>query len=38
MSNITSDQEDLTNLEAERRRKLESLRSLNIDPYPYSFK
>lgn len=38
MANITSDQEDLTNLEAERRRKLEALKSLNIDPYPYSFK
>ncbi len=38
MANITSDQEDLTNLEAERRRKLEALKALNIDPYPYSFK
>jgi lysyl-tRNA synthetase class 2 len=38
VANITSDQEDLTNLEAERRRKLEALKSLNIDPYPYSFK
>jgi lysyl-tRNA synthetase class 2 len=37
VANITSDQEDLTNLEAERRRKLEGLRALNIDPYPYSF-
>lgn len=38
MANITSDQEDLTNLEAERRRKLDALKALNIDPYPYSFK
>jgi len=38
VANITSDQEDLTNLEAERRRKLEALKALNIDPYPYSFK
>ena len=38
MANITSDQEDLTNLEAERRRKLAALKELNIDPYPYSFK
>ncbi len=38
MANIISDQEDLTNLEAERRRKLEALKALNIDPYPYSFK
>jgi len=38
VANITSDQEDLTNLEAERRRKLEALKALKIDPYPYSFK
>jgi len=38
VANITSDQEDLTNLEAERRRKLDALKALNIDPYPYSFK
>lgn len=38
MANITSDQEDLTNLEAERRRKLDALKALGIDPYPYSFK
>jgi lysyl-tRNA synthetase class 2 len=38
VANIISDQEDLTNLEAERRRKLEALKALNIDPYPYSFK
>jgi lysyl-tRNA synthetase class 2 len=37
VAHTTSDQEDLTNLEAERRRKLEALRAINIDPYPYSF-
>jgi lysyl-tRNA synthetase, class II len=31
------DKQELTNLEQERQRKLEGLRELGIDPYPYKF-
>ncbi len=38
MSQTISNTEDLSNLEAERRRKLEALKEKGIDPFPYKFK
>lgn len=35
---MTTETQDLTNLEQERVRKLEELKQRGIDPYPYSFK
>lgn len=37
MVQTVDDKQELTNLEQERQRKLEALRELGIDPYPYKF-
>ena len=36
--NNTMEKEDLGNLQAERLRKLNELKAMGIDPYPYNFK
>ncbi len=38
MVETVEEKQDLTNLEQERKRKLEELKKLGIDPYPYNFK